>query len=75
MYTIEGTIEIDMAEFWGFVHNYCPVKSETAFGLPRFNKLNNTMEIDFAASDQGDPKQWKCPPVAVKQWEEHNKNA
>lgn len=74
MYTMEGTIEIDQVEFWGFVMKYFPAKDEVRFGVPRFNKQNGTVEIDFAASSEGDPFNWKIPPVVKNQWDEYDKD-
>lgn len=72
MYTTEGTIEIDEVEFWEFVMKYCPFKDEVRFGVPHFNDSNGTVEIDFAASSEGDPFDWAKPSAIKQQWEEYN---
>ena len=73
MYTMEGKIEIDLVEFWEFVMKYSPTKDEVRFGVPRFNQSNGTVEIDFAASSEGDPFDWAVAPIIKKQWEEYYK--
>jgi hypothetical protein len=73
-FTAEGTIEIDLSDFWGFVNkNYNPYPSaEVQYGVPRVNKSNNTMEIDFAMGTVTNPKEWYVKPDVLKQWEELN---
>lgn len=73
MQTIEGTIEIEMADFWTWVNqNYANNLDgmETYFGVPKVNKGNDTLEISFAASSEGSPANWAEKPKAVKEWEE-----
>ena len=72
MYTTEGIIEIDQVEFWEFVLKYSPCKDEVRFGVPRFNEANGTVEIDFAASSEGDPFEWANQPAIKQQWGEYN---
>ena len=71
-FTAEGTIEIDLTEFWGWVHiNYNPNPSaEVQYGVPRVNKSNHTMEIDFAMGTETNPKDWFVKPDVLNQWEE-----
>lgn len=71
-FTAKGTIEIDLSEFWGWVHkNYDPCPSaEVQYGVPRVNKSNQTMEIDFAMGTETNPKEWFVKPDVLKQWEE-----
>ena len=72
-FSAEGTIEIDLTEFWTWVYkNYSPVPSGTdiQYGVPRVNKSNQTLEIDFAASDTCNPKEWFEPPKVIQQWKE-----
>jgi hypothetical protein len=71
-FTSEGTIEIDLPELWEWVHdNYLPVPrgSEVRYGVPRINRGNSVMEIDFAAATECDPADWAVKPKAVTQWE------
>lgn len=72
-FTSEGTIEIDLTEFWRWVYNeYLPVPegSEIQFGVPRVNKSNMTLDIDFAAATDSKPEDWAQAPKAVTQWKE-----
>ena len=67
--TQEGTIEIDLAEFWSWVAKQHEAMGEVAYGIPRVNKSNQTLEIDFAASSDGLPSDWAQKPKAVTQWD------
>ncbi|MDP2363900.1 MAG: hypothetical protein Q8M94_09045 [Ignavibacteria bacterium] len=70
MYTMEGTKEIPLEDFWKFVMQYSPGEGdEIIFGVPRVNKENDTIEIDFAASSESSPDDWKEKPKALKQWD------
>lgn len=72
-FTSEGTIEIDLADFWEWVHKeHLPVPKGSVYrcGVPRINKSNMTLDIDFAASTDNDPGSWAVKPKAVTQWEE-----
>ena len=72
-FSSEGTIEIDLADFWEWVHRmHLPVShgTEIRFGVPRVNKSNMTLDIDFAAATDNDPGDWAVKPKAVTQWEE-----
>jgi len=69
----EGTIEIDLIEFWDWVgdeHYAVPRGSVVHYGVPRVNKDNMTLVIDFAASTVGNPADWIQKPKAVTQWNE-----
>lgn len=66
---LEGTLEIDLAEFWTWVSKQHSDMGEVAYGVPRVNKNNQTIEIDFAASTDGHPSHWVKKPKAVTQWE------
>ena len=70
-YTAQGTIEIDMAEFTTWVYkNYMPAQGvEFQLGVPRVNKSNQTLEIDFAMSTDGNPRDWAETPDVVRQWD------
>jgi hypothetical protein len=65
----EGRIEIDLADFWEWVAKQHEPMGEITYGVPRINKSNSTLEIDFAACSDGTPSDWAVKPVAVKQWE------
>ena len=39
-------------------------------GVPRANKSNKTLEIDFAMATDCDPGDWVEKPDAVKQWKD-----
>ena len=72
-FTSEGTIEIDLAHFWEWVHKeHLPVShgTEIRFGVPRVNKSNMTLDIDFAAATDFNPADWAVKPKAVTQWKE-----
>jgi hypothetical protein len=71
-FTAEGTIEIDLADFFDWVYKeYVPCKGvEYQYGVPRVNKSNHTMEIDFAMGTETNPKEWFVKPDVLKQWEE-----
>ena len=70
-FTAEGTIEIDLGEFYSWVYqNYAPcIGAEYRYGVPRTNKHNQTLEIDFAMGTECNPAEWAEKPEAVKQWE------
>ena len=67
-----GTVSIDLADFWMFVQKYLPDfdGAEIAYGVPRVNKSNSTIEIDYSVSTEGTPYDWVNKPKAVLQWEE-----
>lgn len=71
-YTAEGTIEIDLAEFWAWVHKeYVPTPGgEVQYGVPRINKSNQTMEIDFAVGSDSNPEEWFVQPQVIQQWKD-----
>ena len=71
-FTAEGTIEIDLAEFWEWVYkNYAPCSGvEYQYGVPRANKSNGVLEIDFAMATECHPREWFEQPKVCKQWEE-----
>jgi len=72
MITMEGTIEISLEEFWDFVEKKHPNDKglEIRYGVPRINRENQTIDIDFAASSESNPSEWAVKPKAVTQWEE-----
>lgn len=72
-YTAEGKIEIDMDEFWAFLHKYVPYSDgEYSFGVPRVNQSNCVMEIDFAVSSEGSPDDWVKKPKSALQWKNND---
>ena len=74
-FTSEGTIEIDLGEFLEWVHeNYLPTPrgSEVCYGVPRINRGNSVIEIDFAAATDCNPADWAVKPKAVTQWDSTN---
>lgn len=70
-FTAEGTIEINLEEFFTWVYeNYAPSNgAEYQYGVPRVNKSNHTLEIDFAMATGCNPQDWMEQPDALKQWE------
>ena len=69
MYTMEGTIEIPMNDFWEFVIKYAPVKSDPmCFGVPRFDIAAETIIINFASDSEESPENWTPKPKAITQW-------
>jgi len=68
--TYEGTIEIDLVEFYEFIAQHHPKRGQPAYGVPRVNKGNGTLEIDFAmGTDDVSPYEWAEKPACLKQWE------
>ena len=69
--TYEGMIEIPLEDFWQFVARYHPKDGQPCYGVPRANKGNGTLEIDFAmGTDDVSPYEWAEKPKALRQWEE-----
>ena len=71
-FTAEGTIEIDMEDFTRWIYeNYLPTQwVEFQLGIPRVNKSNQTLEVDFAmGTGTNHPKNWSKIPKAIQQWE------
>jgi hypothetical protein len=70
--TYEGMIEIPLEEFWEFVAKYHPEGGSPVYGVPRANKGNQCMEIDFAmGTDDVCPSEWAVKPDALLQWKDH----
>jgi hypothetical protein len=71
-FTAEGMIEIDMADFTTWIYeNYLPAKhAEFQLGVPRVNKHNQTLEVDFAMGTECNPKDWFMKPEVFQQWED-----
>lgn len=71
-YWCDGVIELSREEFDEWLNKYhAPVgKGPIAYGVPRVNKSNKTIEISFAAgSDDAPPQQWADKPRALVEWE------
>lgn len=72
----EGTIEIDLVDFWSFVAKHHDHKSaEIFYGVPRVNINNSVIEIDYAYCTDGTPEQWKEEPKSVQQWKQLKKES
>jgi hypothetical protein len=62
-----GILEIDMIEFWEFVHEHVPCQgAETVFGKPRLDDHN--LSINFAAGSDTDPYYWPEKPKCISEW-------
>jgi hypothetical protein len=69
--TAEGTLEIPMEEFWDWVVTSYGVKGMVSvYGIPRFNKNTNSIEITVAMGDQTNPNSWATEPKALLEWSE-----
>lgn len=69
--TGEGTIEIPLEDFWSYVDGYNIIEGNyNLYGKPKVNLDNNTLEIIFAFSDSGDPREWGEKSEAEKSWKE-----
>ena len=67
----EGLIEIPLEEFWEFVTKYHDKTiGEIAYGIPRVNRSNATIEISFAVGTECHPSGWAKKPLAVMEWEQ-----
>lgn len=69
----DGLIEIDINEFFEilFKEKYIPRSLDfVAFGVPRTNIHNETLEIPFASSTSGSPGQWTNPPEFLNEWKQ-----
>ena len=69
----EGTVEIDLCDLheWILSGGHLPVGPDYAWGPPRVNKSNQTLEIDFAMDNFGNnPATWAEKPNALKQWKD-----
>jgi len=69
--TGEGTIEVELADFWKWISNYHDHSSSTClvYGVPQINKENQTIEVKYAFDTSGDsPKEWGTTPEFLKDW-------
>lgn len=68
----KDALEIDAAEFWTWVIDKQLPKGvagyETIFGVPRMEGSN--LVVSFAASNEGDPRNWGVPPACLAEWEQ-----
>lgn len=68
----EGTIEIDLVEFWQFVDGYQQIENaEILYGVPRVTK-DKTIVVDYLYNTECNPQQerdYKDSKIA-KQWDE-----
>lgn len=63
-----GTIEIDLIDFWEWVDRYHKIPGEYVFGVPRINKKDETIEIDYAYDTSCHPNDWHDKPKFLDQW-------
>jgi len=66
-----GTVIINLKEFWEWVtKNYMGGGNDNIlYGVPKINSKEDTIEINFAASSEGDPGDWSSRPEALRQWD------
>jgi len=71
----EGKLVIPLKDFWKWItENYIIENGDiTVMGIPVINAVEETIEIDFAASSEGSPMDWTRKPEAIKQWNRMNK--
>lgn len=50
-----GLIEIPLEDFWDFVRKTNPVDGNVVYGVPRTNKDNDTIEIDYVFNTEISP--------------------
>ncbi|QGT54403.1 hypothetical protein b3_0159 [Synechococcus phage B3] len=76
-FTAEGTIEINTEDFFVWLYNnHAPVTGVLyQYGVPRVNKSNGTIEIDFAMDSECNPVDWIEKPKVCKQWENLNEHS
>jgi hypothetical protein len=70
----EGTIEIPLEQLQEWIARENPQLRATILhlGVPKTNKDNRTLEIDFVAAsgdDPTNPMDWAEKPNALKQWD------
>lgn len=65
-------LEIDAAEFWTWViDKQLPggiAGYETVFGVPKVE--GSDFVVSFAASNEGDPRNWSAPPECLTEWKQ-----
>ena len=67
----EGKIEIPLEDFWEIVNKFHDHEScEILFGVPKVNKDNQTLEINYAYSSHSHPSEWVGGSVAKNEWED-----
>jgi hypothetical protein len=66
----EGKIIISLDDLWNWLREkYIATEDYITFGVPSINNSEKTIEIDYAGSSEGDPKDWVRKSLAIKQWE------
>jgi hypothetical protein len=71
-----GKLEIDLNDFWEFIHGYINGNFEIQFGVPKINNENQTLEVDYLFNTECHPTEemnYK-DTVVSKQWQELNNN-
>lgn len=70
-YDAEGTIYIDLVDFYEWLKKYSPHGfDEMRFGVPVFDEASGEMRVSFAACNtECPPEQWMEKPKALKEWE------
>ena len=67
-YTIEGSLQIPLDEFWDFLSQYLPSNSaNTVFGKPVVNVDNGTLDIGFASDTDENPRTWLEKPLCLRE--------
>lgn len=68
----KDALEIDAAEFWTWIFNkQLPTGVagyETVFGVPKVE--GSDLVVSFAASNEGDPRNWGIPPACLAEWKQ-----
>lgn len=68
----QGTVEIPLEDFWAFTAKYQYVEDcETFYGVPRVNKDNHVIEVDYMYNSSCNPQDevgFK-DSVCKKQWD------
>lgn len=71
----EGIIEIPLEEFFNWVSERENLRGyERSFGVPKTNKINQTLEVTFALSDTCDPIDWVEKPKCLLEWKDEQKS-
>jgi hypothetical protein len=50
-----GKLEIDLNDFWEFIHGYINGNFEIQFGVPKINNENQTLEVDYLFNTECHP--------------------
>lgn len=69
-YCCEGKLEIQSEDLWVFLKDYLPDDhGNYVFGVPKYNRNTDCLDVTFAASSDTDPDSWTETPAALKEWE------